>query len=104
MRKDNGSGYKSTCANEETVDKTGSPRTRELTYELSTKGFGLSGLDWVGFGLGWRPLSAWVAPGVSRARPRAWCMSRLGAGLVLPRSPEQLLAGEEEGREEEGKE
>ena len=52
---DNGSGYKSTCANKETVDETRSSQERELAYELTTKGFGLSGLDWAGSGLGWRP-------------------------------------------------
>ena len=46
MREDNGSGYKLTCANEEAVDETGSSRKRELVYELSAKGFGLSGLGW----------------------------------------------------------
>ena len=122
MREDNGSGYKSTCANEETVDETGLSRERELAYELTTKGFGLSGLDWARFGLGWR-LSvglglAWAAharPRLGRApMPRLGAslvlglgrmlVPRLGAGLVLRRSSEQLLAGEEKGREEEGRE
>ena len=99
---DNGSSYKSTCANEETVDKTGFPQIRELAYELSTK--------WVwALGLGWPDLTwtgvlrpAWVASEL-RALGCAWCVARLGAGLVLHRSPEQLLAGKEEGREKRRK-
>ena len=54
MRDDNGRGYKSTCANEETVNEMGLPQMRELAYELSTKwawvvGPGL-GRIWLGLG------------------------------------------------------
>ena len=51
MRDDNGSGYKSTCGNEKTVDETGLSRMRELVYELSTK--------WTWF----------VGPGLGRIEP-----------------------------------
>ena len=99
MRDDNDSGYKSTSANEEIVDGTGSPRTGQLAHKLSTKGFWVGGLDWAGSGLGWCLLAglgrAWVC--------RAWS-ARLGAS---PGSPEQLLIGGEKGKrrgEEERKE
>ena len=59
VRNENDSGYKSTCANEETVDETRLPRMRELAYELSARRVGAGGLDWVGSGLGWPDL-AWA--------------------------------------------
>ena len=52
VRNDNGSGYKSTCVNEETVDETGFSLETEIAYKQTTKEFGLSGLDWAGSGLG----------------------------------------------------
>ena len=71
MREDNNSGYKSTCANEEIIDGTGSPCERELAYELTTKGFGLLGLDWAGIcrsaWVGPKPRALGRAPGASRA-------------------------------------
>ena len=82
MRDDNDSGYKSTCANEKTVYETGSSRTGQLAYELSTK------WAWTGPDLAWAGAcrSAWVAPGALCTEPRAWVPRawsvRLGAGLV----------------------
>ena len=63
MRDDNDSGYKSTCANEKTVDETGLPRTRELAYELSTRWVRASrpGLGWIWPGLAGSSLG-WVTP------------------------------------------
>ena len=99
---ENDSGYKSTCANEETVDKTGLPRTRELAYELSARRVraGGPGLGWIWPGLvpAGRPgsrlgLVRWAAPGCV-----AW---------VRRSSPEWLLTGGEKGKrkgEEERKE
>ena len=97
VRDDNDSDYKSTCANEETVDETGLPRTRELAYELSARRVraGGSGLGWIwpgmaGFGLGW---CLPVAPG-----PRAW-VRRLGrVAWVRRSSPEWLLTEGEKGK------
>ena len=48
VRDDNGSGYKSTCANEETIDETGLSRTRELIREM-----GSGCLAWAGPNLAW---------------------------------------------------
>ena len=68
---DYGSGYKSTCANEEIVEEKGSPRRRKLVYELEREGIGLFDLGWAESGLGWRPLvglgRTWV--------PRAWVLA-----------------------------
>ena len=98
MCEDNGSGYKSTCANEENVDETGSPRRRELAYELTLRGFGLSGLDlawvcrnWPGLVLADRAGRTWGrTPGVARAwvcrEPRSSApgsvVSHLGGGRI----------------------
>ena len=84
MRDDNGSGYKSTCANEKTVDEMGLPRMRELAYELSAKwawavgpGLGriLPGLAESGFG--WHP-----SAGLGRAWDAHWA-ARLCRPWVL---------------------
>ena len=53
MRDDNGSGYKSTCANEETIDETGLPRMKELAYELSAEWVRA---NWLGLGQIWARL------------------------------------------------
>ena len=89
MRDNNGSGYKSTCVNEETVDETGLPRKRELAYELSAK--------WVWAG---RPGLGRIWHGLVPAGclGRAWA-ARLDASLVRLSSPELLLAGGEKGEE-----
>ena len=87
MRDDNGSGYKSTCVNKETVNEMGLSRTRELAYELSTKWvwaigprLGQIGLGSVGSGLVW-VTSAWI----DLARRAVWLLRRLGccAGLAV---------------------
>ena len=70
VREDNGSGYKSTSANEKIVDEMGSLRTRELAYELSTKRV------WV------------VGPGVDRIDPGS-----TGSGLVWVTSARTSHAG-----------
>ena len=78
MRDDNDNGYKSTCANEETVDETGLPPTKELAYELSAEwvqanwpGLGRIWPGLVGSSLGWcLPADlgrAWAARLVRRA-------------------------------------
>ena len=84
MRDDNDSGYKSTCANKETVDETGLPRTRELAYELSARWVraGEPGLGWIwpGLGhpdLGWPRRPDWRVIGLLRA---AWSLRGLGYG------------------------
>ena len=68
MSDDNDSGYKSTYANERTVDEKGSPRGKELAHELEREGIGLKGLGWAKSGLGRRSLTwlgcVWgLAPG-----------------------------------------
>ena len=57
----NDSGYKSTCVNEVTIDGKRSPRGRELAHELEREGFGLTGLGWVEYGLGWSRRPGWRA-------------------------------------------
>ena len=79
VRDDNGSGYKSTCANEETVDETGLLRTRELAYKLSAK------WAWaVGPGLGriWPGLASTGRPGSSELGC-TWYVAHWVACLVL---------------------
>ena len=69
VRDDNDSDYKSTCANEETIDETRLPRTRELAYELSAK------WAWaVGPGLGriWPGLRLVCRACLVRAVPGCW--------------------------------
>ena len=54
VRDDNDSDYKSTYANEETVDETGLPRTKELAYELSAEWVRA---NWSGLGRIWPGLA-----------------------------------------------
>ena len=95
MRDDNDSGYKSTCANEETVDETGLPRTRQLAYELSTKWVWLAGLGWPDLAWVGVCLSAWVAPG-----SRAWVPRLVRTPGFWPGSSE--FTGAVAGRKREG--
>ena len=105
---DNGSGYKSTCANEEAIDETGSPRKRELAYELSAKGFGLSGLGWAGSGLGWCLPVDLARLSRDHTGPSAWCRAWVLAWFapfveaVAGRKRERRRKEEE--RERKGKE
>ena len=100
VRDDNNSGYKSTCANEEIVDGTGSLRTGQLAHELSTKGFWVGGPGlgriWPGLVPVGQPRScmgrAWAAPGASRP----WAASLVPRLGCWPGSPE--LAGGRAGR------
>ena len=75
MRDNNDSGYKSTCANEEIVDGTGSPRTGQLAHELSTKGFWVGGPGlgriWPGLaGSGWPDSPKLAGAAADRRRER----------------------------------
>ena len=94
MHEDNGNGYKLTCTNEKTVDETGSPQKRELAYKLTTKGFGLLGLDQTGSSLGWHP-----SVGLSRA----WCVACLGA-VPFAGAGWSSASRRREGKEKEGRE
>ena len=116
VRDDNGSSFKSTCVNEETVDEMGSPRERELAYKLSTRGSGLS--DRTGPNLAW---AGWIWPGLGHLgldRPRrpgwraaCYCTTGLlglrrwagrpGARLVGDRAGRKRSWSEEERREKE---
>ena len=111
---DNDRSYKSTCANEKTVDETGSTRIKELAYELSTKevravgpGLGRIGLGSVESGLAWSPQPglatlAWLVRGLAgrTACAPSWAAARAGSqgsnarlvGLVLG-LPEVLAGG-----------
>ena len=118
VRDANSSGYKSTCANEEIADETGLPRMRKLAHELFAKwvraggpGLGRIRPGLAGSDLGWcLPADlghAWAPPGASRARPRAWCVARLGVAPSAvpgcwPGSPE--LAGGRAGQRRKGEE
>ena len=107
MCEDNGHGYKSMCANEETVEEKGLLRRRKLTYELEREGPGAVGLGWAGSSLGW-PDQAWFGSPQPGLATSAWLARDLwgrpvrsagprgsGARLVdlLLSSPEEVLAG-----------
>ena len=77
VRDDNGSGYKSTYANEKIVDETELPRTREHAYELSAKWVWVGG---PGLGQIWPRLVLVGLPGSRLGR--AWCVARLVLRLV----------------------
>ena len=108
VRDSNGSGYKSTWANKKTVDETGLPREMELAYELTTKEFRLSDLDWARSGLGWHPSVGLGRAWATRTRPRlvrralgCWPDAVSFAGAAIGRRGKGK--GEENEREKEKK-
>ena len=71
--------------NEETIDETGSPQGKELAYELTRRGFGLAGLDWVESSLG-QPELAWASTcWLAVLGPHTWSRVHLGVARIWAR-------------------